>query len=199
LNKQDKAMLDLPKFYYLKNETLVFVRLFRPSDMNQIIIGFNKMSDRSRYRRFFQPVRTIPESHLKELMRVDGNQHLAICAGVIQKNGWEGAGIVRLARDGFDSKTADLALTVIDKYQGMGLGSLLIELITRMALEKGVSNFEGHVLPDNTAMIKILRRYNAQNRLIEGPVLRFRMPLRIREMTVCDMTDRFEHLYESLS
>ncbi|MBN1780831.1 GNAT family N-acetyltransferase [bacterium] len=160
------------RFYVLKNGVPVFVRPFRPSDIHQIIIGFNKMSSRSRYRRFFQSVRKLPASHLDELLRVDNDNRLALCAGAIMPDGrWEGAGIIRFSRPYPGSKCAEIALTVIDKYQGLGLGTLLFELISEKALECGLTHFTGHVLPDNTSMIKILRRHAVQNTLVEGPVL----------------------------
>ncbi|MBN2105396.1 GNAT family N-acetyltransferase [bacterium] len=191
-------MPDLPDFYELKNGLPVFIRPFRPSDINQILIGFSKMSERSRYRRFFHPVRELPESHLKELLDVDGYNNLAICAGVIHPDGWEGAGIARFKRIEPNSKTADIALTIIDKYQGYGLGGLLVEVLTRKALEAGVSSFEGHVLPDNVTMIKILKRRNAQNQLIEGPVYHFRMPLCTQDIRALHLTDQFEQLDDYL-
>jgi len=64
-------MLEMPDFYLLKSGLPVFVRRFRTSDIHQVIAIFDKMSDRSRYRRFFHPVRKLPESHLEELMNVD--------------------------------------------------------------------------------------------------------------------------------
>ena len=166
-------MQEMPGVYQLKDGLPVFIRLFRPSDINEIIIGFSKMSERSRYRRFFQSVRTLPDSHLNTLMCVDGRDNLAVCAGVIHATGWEGAGMARFSRKETNPKIADVGLTVIDKYQGKGLGGLLQRHLAEYARRKGVEGFWAFLFGTNQAMYKLFAQLGAYTRKeIEPGILR---------------------------
>ena len=171
-------MPEKPRFFYLKNNLPVFVRTFRPSDIQQVLTGFNKLSERSRYRRFFSCPYKLPESNIHDLLTVDNINRLAICAGVILKQRWEGAGIARFTRSDSDPDSAEAALTVIDKYQRLGLGSLLFELLRQKALQCNITEFTGLILADNTSMLKILNRYpGVSSSVVAGPAIQFKIKL----------------------
>jgi GNAT superfamily N-acetyltransferase len=171
-------MFEKPGFYYLKNNLQVFVRLFRPSDIQQVVTGFDKLSERSRYRRFFSSPNQLPETSVKDLLTMDNINRLALCAGVILKHGWEGAGIARFTRHPSNPASAELALTIIDKYQRLGLGSLLFELLRQKAIECGITRFTGIILTDNTSMLKILNHYPIESsQVITGPAIHLEIKL----------------------
>ncbi len=165
------------QFFKLNHDLSVFIRLFRPSDINQILIGFEKLSERSRYKRFLNPVRKLPEKSMVELLSVDNVSNMAVCAGVIGTGGWEGAGIARFSRAPDEPGTAEVGLTVIDKYQGNGIGSLLFDTLIQNARDRGIRYLSGSLLTDNTSMIRILRHHSIQSRLEEGPSIRFTMAI----------------------
>ena len=189
-------MPERPQFYMIKNDLTVFVRTFRPSDIHQIHAGFKKLSERSRYRRFLSPLHQLPKSNEHDLLSVDNFNRLAICAGVIQHNGWQGAGIARFTREDSNPVTAEVALTVIDKYQGLGLGSLLFELLRQKALDCGILQFTGIILADNTSMLKILNHYPIESRLVDGPAIEFKIELRT-ESPIEIVTCQFDHFTEN--
>jgi GNAT superfamily N-acetyltransferase len=51
---------------------------------------------------------------------------------------------------------ADLALTVEDKYQGIGIGTALFQHLILIAKVNGVESMEADVLHDNQSMLNIL-------------------------------------------
>jgi GNAT superfamily N-acetyltransferase len=161
----------------LRSGDHTYVRLFRPSDGAHLCAGFEKLSPRSRYTRFFSATPRLNPAQLKALTGVDTDRHVALCAGVIHGGVWEGAGIARFIRSGPGAREAEVALTIIDKYQGRGLGTLLFQLLVQEAWERGITQFTGQVLPDNRATVKILRRYPIECEVLPGPVLSFRMRL----------------------
>ena len=75
---------------------------------------------------------------------------------------------------------ADLAVTVIDDYQGRGLGRLLLDVAVLDADAAGVDRFEGVVLGDNISSRRMLARGGATFRVEGGGVLAFTLPLRPR-------------------
>jgi GNAT superfamily N-acetyltransferase len=136
------------------------------------------LSERSRYRRFFSSPDRLPETSIKDLLTADDINRVALCAGVILTDGWEGAGIARFTRYNSNPASAEVALTVIDKYQRQGLGSLLFELLRRKAIECGITQFTGITLADNTSMLKILNHYPIESgQVITGPAIRLDIKL----------------------
>ena len=53
---------------------------------------------------------------------------------------------------------AEAAVTVVDAWQGRGLGTLLLELLATRAREEGVAHFSALVLATNTDMLELLER-----------------------------------------
>lgn len=54
-----------------------------------------------------------------------------------------------------DPSRAEIALAVLDDYQGSGIGPLLIHHLAGIARANGVQTFEANVLGDNDRMLKV--------------------------------------------
>jgi RimJ/RimL family protein N-acetyltransferase len=91
-----------------------------------------------------------------------------------------GAGIVRWIRTRADPVVADMAVTVVDDYQGRGLGGLLVDVAVLDAFAHGVDRFEGILLGDNLPSRRMLAGAGATFRPDGGGVLAFLLPLRPR-------------------
>ncbi len=52
-------------------------------------------------------------------------------------------------------RSAEVAFTVEEDYQGQGLGSRLLQHLVLIAREKGVVRFEADVLPQSKAMLTV--------------------------------------------
>jgi GNAT superfamily N-acetyltransferase len=178
--------------FNLQSNDHAYVRFFKPSDSEQLRTGFAKLSPRSRYRRFFSASTRLGAAQLEALTSVDEVNHVALCAGVIGGPTWEGAGIARFIRPEPEASEAEVALTVIDKYQGRGLGTLLFQLLVQEAWERGITHFTGQLLPDNQLMLRILRRFSIESELLAGPVLSFRMPLAAMAVGARDVSAQHE-------
>lgn len=69
--------------------------------------------------------------------------------------------VARYVRDPARPEAAELAVTVIDEWQGRGLGTLLLEAISLRAREEGINTFTALMLADNTEMMDLLERLGA--------------------------------------
>ena len=114
------------------------------------------------------------------LTSVDGTDHRAWGAMIDEPAGEVGAGVVRWVRTQGDPAVADLAVTVIDDYQGRGLGGLLLDVAVLDAFACGVERFEGVVLGENVSSRRMLARGGALLRPDGGGVLAFTLALRPR-------------------
>jgi RimJ/RimL family protein N-acetyltransferase len=109
----------------------------------------------SRYRRFFSPVHELGAGQVRYLTEVDHRTHEALIA--IDPSSAQGLGVARFVRSGTDPRAAEVAVAVVDSWQGRGLGTALLEALAARAHEEGVERFTASVLADNPAMLGLLR------------------------------------------
>jgi GNAT superfamily N-acetyltransferase len=129
---------------------VVRLRRCRPSDAYQIRTLLTALSPQSRYLRFFSSGTSIVESELARLTRRPGPDHAAVVAQL-------GADIVGIGSyerlDGADS--AELAVLVVERWRGRGIGTLLVEQLAAIARRHAISTLTGDVLADNTSMLAV--------------------------------------------
>ena len=80
-----------------------------------------------------------------------------------------------------DPQAAEMAVTVIDDWQGRGLGRVLLDALVLEALENGITRLEGDVLAENRPMQELLRHVGATFRPGGPGVTRFSIDLPARD------------------
>jgi RimJ/RimL family protein N-acetyltransferase len=161
---------------HLRDGTEVLVRPIVPGDKGLLLAAFERLSPESRYRRFFAPVTELKPAVLEFLTEIDYVNHFAWAALATEDGEQVGVGVARYVRLD-DPEAAEAAVTVIDPYQGRGLGSLLLEALALEAIEQGIRRLEGEVLEENEGMRAVLRRVGARFRAEGSGVLRFEIDL----------------------
>ena len=156
----------------LLDGTRVVMRPIAPGDKAGIADGFDHLSEESRYRRFMGGVKRLTPPILAALTEVDHENHEAWVAFAPDAPGSPGIGVARYVRLRDEPDVAEPAVTVIDEYQGRGLGTTMMDVIARDAVAHGIERFRSFVLVDNTPIIRILRRFGANLRVEEPGVLR---------------------------
>jgi len=116
-----------------------------------------ELSPTTSYRRFFTVRHRLSDAELDALTDLDGVDRYAIGASIREAGDTRGVGVARLVRDGERAHVADLALLVVDAFQGLGVGRALLTRLARAALARGVDTFRGMVLVDNAPMLRLLR------------------------------------------
>ncbi len=132
------------------------IRQWRPSDGELIHSGFYRLSPTSNYRRFLSASPVLTAEMLRELTDVDHRDTEAMLA--VDERGAEGLGIVRYVRNAERPDVAEVALTVIDDWQGRGLGTLLLEVMSARARDEGIKTFSALMLVENHRMRGLLER-----------------------------------------
>jgi len=98
----------------------VRIRQVRPSD-EELLSGFEQLGPESRYRRFLSPLPELSRSMVRYPTDVDHHNHEAVVA--LDDAAENGLGIARYVRDASRPETTEVAVTVIDEWQGRGLGT----------------------------------------------------------------------------
>ena len=127
----------------LRDGSRVVIRPVEPADASLVQEGFEHLSAVSRYRRFLFDRPDLTGDEAADLTRLD-RDHQAL--GAIDPERAVGVGLARYVRDSSLPKRAVAAITVVDSWQGRGLGSELIERLAKRALDAGIEEFEGHML-----------------------------------------------------
>lgn len=138
----------------LRDGSRIMVRPGLPSDRAALERAFARLSPESRYRRFLIATPRLDERMLRQLMAVDHHDHEAIAA--FEEATGEGIGVARYVRDPERPEAAEAAVTVIDDWQGRGVGTILLELLAARARAQGITTFTALVLASNREMLELL-------------------------------------------
>ena len=98
----------------------------------------------------------LSDDMLDYLTEVDHHDHEALVA--LDAETGEGVGVARFVRLDGRPATAEAAVTVVDRWQGRGLGTLLLELLATRARDEGIARFTALVLASNTDILEVLER-----------------------------------------
>jgi RimJ/RimL family protein N-acetyltransferase len=138
----------------LKDGTEIFFRPIKPTDepaLSEMLYSLSEESVRTRYM-----TRTVafPHRDIQQLTNIDYKNDLAI-VGVVP--GVSGEEIVAIAQYFLDPKThaAEVAFLVQDEWQQKGMGTFLLDYITKIAKQRGVKRFYAKVLPNNKPMLAV--------------------------------------------
>jgi GNAT superfamily N-acetyltransferase len=127
---------------------------------------FAGLSADSRRRRFLQPMPRLSEAMLRHLVDVDGRRHAAMVAEV----DGECAGIARWVAMPDEPGAAEVAVTVTDRFQGRGIGRLLLDALGPTATRAGLATLVYLADPTNLPVLYLLRSLGVQLRFCDGLV-----------------------------
>jgi GNAT superfamily N-acetyltransferase len=132
----------------------LLIRPISPDDKQEMTDAFERLSEQSRYRRFLSPHGRLTDAELRYFTEIDHHDHEALVA--VQPVSELGAGVARYVRNKDDPSVAELAVAVVDEWQGQGVGSRLTAALAERAREEGIKSFSALLLADNELMMSIL-------------------------------------------
>jgi len=144
----------LERYVALADGRLVHVRHPRPDDRVAVVAHHERCSDDTRRRRLGLGATPPPSlSLIDRLLRHDGRGHVAVGA-------FDGDDIVGVARYDLDPARpdADLSVTVEDRYQRRGIGTLLVRELALLACAAHVRRLRAVTFRDDDRLPTVLRR-----------------------------------------
>lgn len=146
----------------LRDGTRVLVRQLEPADKQGLANGLARLSTRARYLRFHSGVEQLTDQQLRYLTEVDQQDHVAWGAIDLDAPERPGIGVARFVRVADRPDVAEAAVTVVDQYQGRGLGTILLGILGFAAARRGIRAFRAYVLGENAAMLELLTTLGAR-------------------------------------
>ncbi len=149
-----------------RDGTVVQLRPLRREERELVARFFTGLSAESRRRRFLSPMPRLPEAMLGRLVDVDGHRHVAMVATV----DGDCAGIASYVGLANEPGTAEVAVCVTDRYQGRGIGRLLVEALRPAAVRAGLTALVYLVEPTNRPALRLLRSLDVELAFRDGLV-----------------------------
>lgn len=144
----------------LKDGTPVLIRPVRRDDRERIVRAFNELEPQTIYTRFFSYKKELTEQDLARIDAADFVHAVALVA-TIARDGDEviiGGGAYTVVDRPGAPPTAEVSFTIEEDYQGQGLATIFMAMLTEIARERGIQRFEAEVLAGNQAMLGVFMR-----------------------------------------
>ena len=137
----------------LDDGTPVRLRPLEAADLKQAAQFFAGMSEQSRYMRFMAPMPRLTPSAVDMVERTLWESRSFVLVALADADGQEriigGIRIVPTDRDA----VCEFSVIVLDRWQGKGLGTLLLHEVEKHAKRLGFHELEGIILSLNTKML----------------------------------------------
>lgn len=141
----------------LRDGTPITLRPVQASDAGLLEAGFAALSRESIYARFLGMTSLGPADIEALTAGVDGVTHLAWGATTTTDKGVEeGVAVARCIRTDPDAEEAEVAITVLDAWQGRGVGHALIEVLAEEARRVGITYWTGQIFASNQGIRRLL-------------------------------------------
>lgn len=144
----------------LRDGTLVALRPVRSDDARRLIDLHSRLSPESLYYRFLEVSKELTPAQARAFAEVDYQNSMALVATL--PDGDDDELITAVARYGVDPTlgegVAEVAVIVEDPYQGLGLGTIMLQRLTLYAKEHGLRAFRASVHQSNEKILRFIKR-----------------------------------------
>ena len=143
--------------WLLKNGQEVLLRPIKPEDEPMWLEMFQSFSEESIRYRFFQMLKDTPHEVRVRYCNVDYDREIAIVAEIVENGKRRILGVTRLSIEP-DEKCGEMAFIVSDYWQGLGLGTKMVDYTLDIAKEKGIDGVYAIMLQDNYRALSLAKK-----------------------------------------
>jgi acetyltransferase len=139
----------------LKDGSSLHLRPILMSDEERLLALFSRMSKQTIYLRFHHVLTHMSREEARRFCTVDYEDTFALVGTLGEGSEERIIAVGRYARQP-GANRAQIAFEVEDKYQGLGIGTHLLDQLAYIARDKGITTFEAEVLAENKDMMNVL-------------------------------------------
>jgi acetyltransferase len=143
--------------WLLKNGQEVLLRPIKPEDEPMWLEMFQSLSEESIRYRFFQMLKDTPHEVRVRYCNIDYDREIALVAEMVENGKRKILGVSRLSIES-DEKSGEMAFLVSDYWQGLGLGTKMVDYVLDIAKEKGIDKVNAIILQDNYRALSLTKK-----------------------------------------
>lgn len=148
-----------PEMAALRDGETVTIRPIRPDDVSRLQAFHTRLSPDTIYLRYLGQHRVLTDAEARRLTGVDYQARMALVATREHAGDDSILGVARYDVIETDPQNrAEAAIVVEDRYQGKGLGVLLVSHLVAYARAHGVRAFVAEISAENARMMDFIRR-----------------------------------------
>jgi len=141
----------------LRDGRTVLLRPIKPEDEPLWLEMFQNFSEESIRYRFFQIIKDTPHEVRVRYCNIDYDREIAIVPELTENGRKKILGVVRVSLEP-DLKTGEIAFIIADPWQGLGLGTKMVDYVLEICKDMGVETVYGIMLPDNQRAISLMQK-----------------------------------------
>ncbi len=141
----------------LRDGQIVLLRPIKPEDEPLWLEMFKNFSEQTIHHRFFNVIEETPHEVRVRYCNIDYDREIAIVAELPGDGQRKILGVVRLVIEP-DGKTGEIAIVVADSWQGLGLGSKMLDHMIEICKDKKLETIYGLLLSDNYLAINLMKK-----------------------------------------
>jgi acetyltransferase len=146
-----------PSDIKLRDGRTVHLRAIVPTDEEEILQAFDRLSREARYMRFMHHIREPNRRRLRDALASFPEKGLAIAATVPAEDGLDIVGTATFII-GPGPGDCEFAISVAGDWGGAGLGRALMTALIDAARRRGLRDMQGFVLAENRPMLRLASR-----------------------------------------
>lgn len=132
------------------------LRPVEPEDRERFIEFYDRVSDTSKYLRFFSAHPTLGEDDLDRWVNVDNHDRVTLV--ITERDRIIATARYEIVQQFLPARVGDVSFLVQDDHHGRGAANILLEHLAQIGRECGVERFFAEMLTQNRSMVQVFVR-----------------------------------------
>jgi acetyltransferase len=141
----------------LRDGRTVLLRPIKPEDEPLWLEMFQNFSEESIRYRFFQIIKDTPHETRVRYCNIDYDREIAIVAELTEEGRKRILGVARVSIEP-DGKAGELAFIVADPWQGLGLGTKMVDYVLEICVDMKLETIYAIMLVDNYGAMGLMKK-----------------------------------------
>jgi acetyltransferase len=164
----------------LRDGRTVILRPIKPEDEPLWLEMFQNFSEESVRYRFFQILRDTPHEIRVRYCNIDYDREIAIVAELTEEGRKRILGVARVSIEP-DGKTGEIAFIVADPWQGLGLGTKMVDYVLEICADMKLETIYAIMLADNYRAIGLMKKMGLTIKYMEDGTVKGTLNIRQEE------------------
>lgn len=168
----------------LRDGRTVVLRPIKPEDEPLWLEMFQNFSEESIRFRFFQILKDTPHETRVRYCNIDYDREIAIVAEMTENGRKKILGVARVSFEP-DSKTGEIAFIVADPWQGLGLGTKMVDYVLEICKDMKIEIVYAIMLSENFRAVNLMKKMGFAITSMDDGNIKGTLDLKEEESGIC--------------